>query len=68
VPENKVVEIGILSEDMITSPEFKLGEIKTLISKTTNSKLGLDKIFGRRPLTQASTRSPRSAAGTCASR
>ena len=47
VPDNTFLPIGVLTTEPILHPNSKLVQIRSFISKLSESKIGYEKIFGR---------------------
>lgn len=47
VPDNVYLPINVITTEKIVSPTYMLSQIRSLINKLSESKLGIDKIFGR---------------------
>jgi hypothetical protein len=46
VPDNIYLPLNVLTSERISSSTFMLCKIRSLINKLSESKLGIDKIFG----------------------
>lgn len=46
VPDNIYLPLNVLTAERISSSTFMLCKIRSLINKLSESKLGIDKIFG----------------------
>ena len=46
VPDNTFMPLGIATRSAVDSPMYMLSQIRSLINKLSESKLGVDKIFG----------------------
>jgi hypothetical protein len=47
VPDNVYLPINVITSEKIISPTYMLSQVRSLINKLSESKLGIDKIFGR---------------------